>query len=184
MLKILRCIFVLGLLCLVACSQPPDNIIRFGLASTPANLDPRYATDATSARINRLLYQRLVDFDEQVCPVPALAGWEQLSPLQYRFHLKADRPGFHDGSALTARDVAATYQSILAPGSASPHAGALRIIQAINILDEDTLDFIIDRPDPLLPGYLVIGILPAAGIESGHPFHEDPVGSGPFRMES
>jgi peptide/nickel transport system substrate-binding protein len=180
----LRCIFILGLLCLAACSQPADNIIRFGLASTPANLDPRYATDATSARINRLLYQRLVDFDEQVRPVPALASWEQLSPQQYRFHLKADRPAFHDGSALTARDVAATYHSILAPGSASPHAGALRIIQAINILDEDTLDFILERPDPLLPGYLVIGILPAAGIESDYPFHEAPVGSGPFRMNN
>jgi peptide/nickel transport system substrate-binding protein len=46
---------------LLGCNQPQDDVIRFGLASAPANLDPRYATDATSARINRLLYRRLVD---------------------------------------------------------------------------------------------------------------------------
>ena len=167
-------------LCLSACSQPPDGIIRFGLASAPANLDPRYATDATSARINRLLYQRLVDFDKESRPVPALATWEQITPLHYRFHLKDGRPGFHDGTELDATDVAATYRSILAPDSGSPHAGALQLIRNITIQDKNTLDFHLQRPDPLLPGYLAIGILPATGIGRQHPFHEKPVGSGPF----
>ncbi len=85
------------LLCVAACSPPQDDVIRFGLASAPANLDPRYATDATSARLNRLLYQRLVDFDETIRPVPALASWELLSPVHYRFHLNPGRAPFHDG---------------------------------------------------------------------------------------
>ena len=178
--QLLWCLLLL--LCISACSQPPDGIIRFGVASAPANLDPRFATDATSARINRLLYQRLVDFDEQFRPVPALATWEQLAPLHYRFHLKAGRPVFHDGTALDATDVAATYQSILAPDSGSPHAGALQMIRDIAVLDKDTLDFHLHRPDPLFPGYLVIGILPAAGIQNQYPFHEKPIGSGPFRF--
>jgi peptide/nickel transport system substrate-binding protein len=176
------CCYLFLLLAIVACSQPQDNVIRFGLASAPANLDPRYATDATSARINRLLYRRLVDFDAQYRPVPALATWEQLAPLHYRFHLKAARAAFHDGTALNAGDVAATYQSILAPDSGSPHAGSLQLIQRITVLDSDTLDFHLHRPDPLLPGYLAIGILPAAGIHNDHPFHEKPIGSGPFRL--
>lgn len=170
------------LLSLAACSQPQDDIIRFGLASAPANLDPRYATDATSARINRLLYQRLVDFDESVRPVPALASWEQLSPTHYRFHLKPGRAPFHDGSPLNARDVAATYRSVLDPDRPSPHAGALKLIETITVLDDDTLDFILNRADPLFPGYLVIGLLPADGIKDQHPFHESPLGSGPFRL--
>jgi len=175
----LLCCFLL-LLCISACSQPQDEIIRFGLASAPANLDPRYATDASSARINRLLYQRLVDFDEKIRPVPALATWEQLAPLHYRFHLQADRAAFHDGTVLEAADVEATYQSILAPDSGSPHAGTLQLIRDISILDKDTLDFHLHRPDPLFPGYLAIGILPATGIDRQHPFHEQPLGSGPF----
>ncbi len=170
------------LLWLQACSQPADNTIRFGLASAPANLDPRYATDATSARINRLLYQRLVDFDDRVRPVPALARWEQLGPQHYRFHLQPGRAAFHDGTPLGAHDVAATYRSLLAPDSGSPHAGTLRLIADIEVLDDDTLDFRLSRPDPLFPGYLVIGILPAAGIAAGVPFHAQPLGSGAFRL--
>ena len=170
------------LLSISACTQPTDNSIRFGLASAPANLDPRYATDASSARINRLLYQRLVDFDTESRPVPALATWEQLAPLHYRFHLKDGRPGFQDGTELDATDVAATYRSILAPDSGSPHAGTLQLIRNITIQDKDTLDFHLQRTDPLFPGYLAIGILPAAGIDRQHPFHEQPIGSGPFRF--
>ncbi len=52
----------------------------------------------------------------------------------------------------------------------------------INVLDDDTLDFILNRADPLFPGYLVIGLLPADGIKDHHPFHESPLGSGPFRL--
>ena len=172
------------LLSLAACSQPQDEVIRFGLASAPANLDPRYATDATSARINRLLYQRLVDFDDRIRPIPALASWERLSPTHYRFHLQPGRARFHDGSTLNARDVAATYHSVLDPNRPSAHAGTLQLIEAINVLDNDTLDFIINRADPLFPGYLVIGLLPADAIENNHPFHESPLGSGPFRLHA
>jgi len=172
------------LLFVAACSQPQDEVIRFGLASSPANLDPRYATDATSARINRLLYQRLVDFDEQMRPVPALASWELLSPTHYRFHLTPGRARFHDGSPLTARDVAATYRSILDPDKPSAHAGTLKLIESITVLDDDTLDFFLNRADPLFPGYLVTGLLPAEGINNNYPFHETPLGSGPFRLQA
>ena len=167
---------------LAGCSEPRDDTIRFGLASAPANLDPRYATDATSARINRLLYQRLVDFDAQFRPIPALASWQKITPLRYRFHLKTRRADFHDGSTLNAIDVATTYLSILAPNSGSPHAGTLKLIERISVQDSNTLDFHLHRPDPLFPGYLAIGVLPAAGIDTDYPFHEKPVGSGPFRL--
>ena len=182
MTRLLTLLLSCLLLSLVACSQPQDNVIRFGLASAPANLDPRYATDATSARINRLLYQRLVDFDDRIRPVPALASWEVLSPTHYRFHLQAGRAHFHDGSTLNARDVAATYHSVLDTDRPSAHAGMLKLIEKINVLDNDTLDFILNRADPLFPGYLVIGLLPADGIENNHPFHEAPLGSGPFQL--
>jgi peptide/nickel transport system substrate-binding protein len=175
---------ILTLLALTACSRPADEVIRFALASEPATLDPRFATDATSARVNRLLYERLVDFDERSRPVPALAHWERLAGDHYRFHLAPDRAPFDDGRPLTARDVAATYEYILDPAHASPHRAPLQLIRRIKVIDDNTLDFYLDRADPLFPGYLVIGILPADGIAAGHPFQTHPVGSGPFRFES
>jgi len=176
------CLWPVLLVVLVACTQAPDAVIRFGLAAEPANLDPRFASDATSARINRLLYRRLVDFDAQSRPQPALARWEQRGPRHYRFHLDPQRAPFHNGSPLTAYDVAATYRSILAPGSSSPHRGTLQLIESIEVIDNDTVDFRLTRADPLFPGYLVIGILPAQGIAEGHPFNVQPLGNGPFRF--
>lgn len=172
----------LCLLCVAGCSRAPDTVLRFGLASAPASLDPRFATDATSARINRLLYGRLVDFDAQGRPVPALADWQQTDALHWRFHLRQPRAPFHDGSTLTAQDVAATYRSVLAPGSVSPQAGSLRLVDSIEVLDDDTLEFALQRPDPLFPGYLVIGIVPAHAIASGQALHRQPLGNGPFRL--
>ena len=57
------------------------------------------------------------------------------------------------------------------------------MIASVRVVDEDTVDFHINREDPLFPGRLVVGILPAAGLAAAHPFERSPVGSGPFRFE-
>lgn len=176
-----RLCVLLGSLLIAACNPPQTSDIRFGLASGPTNLDPRYATDATSERINRLLYEQLVDFDTQARPVPALADWEELTPRHYRFRLRG-KPVFHSGQALDATDIAATYASILDPATASPHLGALSMIERIEVVDPRTVDFFLNRADVLFPGYLSIGILPAPALAEAHPFHANPVGSGPFRF--
>lgn len=167
---------------LTACSQPDLQSLRFGLAVAPITLDPRFATDAASMRINRLLYRALVDFDAKLQPMPDLATWEQLSPTHYRFHLSQDGRDFHDGRRLTAHDVKATYDFILTTTNQSPLRGALAIIKQIEEPDADTLDFLLNKPDPLFPGRLVVGIVPANLIQSQHPFNKQPLGSGKFQF--
>ncbi len=177
LLFLLLCAWVLS-----GCSRPDHDALRFGLSSSPINLDPRFATDAASSRINRLLYQRLVDFDEQLRPQPSLAEWSQLSPVRYRFHLLISMADFHDGTALTAGDIKATYDAILDPATASPHRAGLDMIESVEVIDEQTLDFHLNKPDPLFPGRLVIGIMPAGLLAVEHPFSRRPVGSGPFEF--
>ncbi len=179
-----RLLLSLGLiLSLSGCDQPaePDRI-RFGIASAPLNLDPRFATDATSERINRLLYQRLIDFDARGMPVPGIASWQQLSPHHYRFTLLSPRPRFSDGATLSAADVAATYRFVLDLENGSPHRSALALIEQIAVVDQETIDFHLARADALFPAYLVLGILPKRLIQSAHDFHQQPLGSGPFRF--
>jgi peptide/nickel transport system substrate-binding protein len=174
-------LFLDGLL--AGCTPPPDpGTIRMGLATGSTNLDPRYATDATSARVNRLLYSRLVDFGPDGTPQPSLATWIQHSPTHYHFTLTSPIPSFHNGQPLSSHDIKATYDSILDLGSLSPHRGILGLIERIETPSEHEITFILNRPDPHFPGYLVIGILPANLIAGGHPFHNGPIGSGPFRF--
>lgn len=167
---------------LSACTPPQPLNLRFGLSTAPVSLDPRFATDAISTRINRLLYRALIDFDASLRPIPDLATWEQLKPTQYRFHLGNHGRQFHGGTWLTAHDVKATYEFILDANNASPHRGSLSSIKQIQVLDDETIDFFLEKPDVLFPGRLVIGIVPAARINSKHPFNKHPLGSGQFEL--
>ncbi len=173
---------LLGLaLWLAGCTQPPPDAIRFALATLPANLDPLFATDAASERINRLLYQSLTDFDEQSRAVPALARWQRLAADHYRFELLGDSR-FHDGTPLRATDVVATYRALLDPATASPHRGSFSHLREVRAVGDRQVDFLLDRADPLFPGLLTIGILPARLLAEGHDFGTRPVGSGPLQF--
>ncbi len=171
------------ILLLAACAAPDNGALRFGLSKMPVTLDPRFSTDATSSRINRLLYQRLVDFDAASVPAPSLATWQKLSPLHYRFTLDSERALFSNGERLISEDVKATYAFILDAENASPHRLSLaRSIERIETRGDDVIDFILKEADLLFPGRLGIGILPKALIESKHPFNRSPLGSGAYQL--
>ncbi len=177
---------ILLLLALTACSPASapsgDPALRFAVTDLPRNLDPRLTTTAVAYRINRLIYESLTDFDTTYRPTPALAEWQSLGPTHYRFRLLR-HSRFHDGTPLTSTDVAATYRSVLDPSTGSPHRGALAMIENIRTPDARTIDFILNRPDPLFPGHLTLPILPAHAIAEGHDFDRNPLGSGPFRYQ-
>lgn len=179
-----RLLGLLALLLLAGCGPEGDGALRFTVPTAPVTLDPRQATDAASTRLNRLLYRSLVDFDGRFRAVPDLARWERPEPTRYRFVLGEEGRRFHDGTRLTARDVKATYDSILDPDGTSPHRGSLAMVADIRVVDADRVDFLLKRPDPLFPGRLVVGIVPAARAAGEPPLGEAPVGSGPFALES
>lgn len=168
---------------LLSCDAGDRAIITLGVANAPVTLDPRFATDATSERINRLLYQRLVAFNDKQQPIPGLARWEKLSDTAFRFILLDSNNKFHNGAKLTAYDVAATYEFILDPMNASPHRTLFSVIKRIETPDKLTIDFHLHRADALFPAYLVIGIIPKSLIKQKHPFNRQPVGSGPFAFK-
>ncbi len=166
---------------LAACGQPQQHDeIRMALAQAPINLDPRYASDAASERINHLIYRPLVDFDEESKPQPNLADWQIISPTHYRFQL-LDSSLFHDGTVLDASDVAATYNSLLALKD-SPHRAEFANIRSIVVVDENTIDFMLHQADDIFPSRLIIGILPAEKVEARHDFSRQPIGNGPLRF--
>ncbi|HSF71751.1 MAG TPA: ABC transporter substrate-binding protein [Methylotenera sp.] len=181
--------FLLVLPLLVACqkSAMPTQEIRFGIAQGPLNLDPRYATDAASERVNRLIYQPLVDFDAASKPIWILARRDTssgaaINKLEYKFILQKPAT-FHNGDTLTARDVKATYDSLLNLKD-SPHAAEFLNIDSIEVIDDKTLIFKLKQGDTHFISKLIIGILPKSLIEKNHDFSHNPVGSGPLKFES
>lgn len=176
-------LFICGaVLLLAACAKPAThNEIRFAIAQAPLTLDPRYATDAASERVNRLIYRALVDFDAHFRATPALASWQQKTATLYRFTLLPSMRTFHDGSQLMASDVVATYQSLQTLKDA-PHGAEFANIAEVKALDENTVDFTLHVPDAEFPAKLIIGILPARLLAKRHDFSHHPVGSGPLKF--
>ncbi|MDX1914929.1 MAG: ABC transporter substrate-binding protein [Methylophilus sp.] len=179
----MRKFYVYCLLALLsACTQHHQTTeIRFAIAQAPLNLDPRYATDAASERVNRLLYQRLVEFDASSKVIPGLADWQALSPQRYRLTLKQNTAPFHHGKALNADDVKATYDSLLALKD-SPHVAEYRNIAAIQVIDSRTLMFELKAADTHFPEKLIIGILPNDLIVKGYDFSHAPIGNGRLKF--
>jgi peptide/nickel transport system substrate-binding protein len=66
----------------------------------------------------------------------------------------------------------------------SPHLRSLPNIQAIEAPPDDAIDFVLKKPDPLFPGLLVIGIMPAGAITERQAEAPVPIGSGPFAVDT
>ena len=145
----------------------------------PTNLDPRFATDAASARIDDLVFRSLTRLDEHQRHVPDLAvDWRSDSPLTIRFELRPDVT-FSDGTPLTAADVRATYESILDPKTASPKREDLTFLESIESPDARTVVFRLREPFAPFLKATTVGILPRG---SARPGVQALVGAGAYRI--
>jgi peptide/nickel transport system substrate-binding protein len=149
----------------------------------PGRLDPRYAIDAYSSRVGSLVFASLTLIGEDGTPRPYVSDhWQWDSPTSCTFALREDFY-FHDGQALTANDVVATYQSVLDPDSASPKRAALDGIIAITALGEHSVRFSLSEPNAAFFEAATIGILPARLATAGRIADADLVGAGPYRLD-
>ncbi|WP_245545737.1 ABC transporter substrate-binding protein [Nocardia higoensis] len=95
---------------------------------------------------------------------------------------------FTDGTALDAADVVATYRAILDPASASPLSTAFEMIESVEATGPADVRFALRYPYAAMPAKLLIGIAPSERLTGGpaaeSTLNTDPVGTGPYRLES
>ncbi|WP_051901380.1 ABC transporter substrate-binding protein [Methylotenera sp. L2L1] len=185
-MKLLNFLLLICLLQLGACGREhqyegvhQSAPIHFALSQAPLSLDPRVATDAASERVMRLIYQPLVDFDENFKPTPKLADWKTVNTTEYLVSLRSPRPLFHNQQPLNAEDVKATYDAIVQLAN-SPLSAEYANIQKITVHDTDHLTFYLKQPDPYFAAKLIIGIMPKHLLAQQHDFAHHPIGNGPL----
>ncbi|MBI5188678.1 MAG: ABC transporter substrate-binding protein [Nitrospirae bacterium] len=158
-----------------------NNILTIAIESNPTNLDPRFSTDAVSAKITTLIFNGLLKRDETMRLIPDLAeDWEMRDGFTYIFRLKKGIK-FHDGREITSKDVKYTYEFILDPVNKSPKKGGYDRIKEIKVSDDYTVIFILKEPFAPFLDNMTLGIVPEhAAREKGKDFSSHPIGTGPF----
>jgi len=151
-------------------------------------LDTYHAADRD---IDRLIYSRLVTFDDRGLPQPDLAeSWGvSADGTVYNITLKADVK-WHDGQPLTSDDVLFTIEMMRAGEGVVPDD--LRSFwNDVEVVIFDEQNFQFRLPEPFAPflDYLAFGILPRHLLGSltfvemvDAPFNLQPVGSGPYKF--
>ncbi len=165
--------------CGVASDAGTAGYLVVGIATAPNGFDPRLTADEGSERVAQLVYSRLLELDDTLRPVPALAErLDRLDPLTWVVTLR-DGVRFHDGRPLTSADVVYTLRSIMDPATASPLRGAYRAVTGIEALDARAVRITTAEPMESFPAQLVVSIVPEG---SGPGLRTAPIGSGPYRF--
>ncbi len=153
-------------------------------------LNPLVSTDQNANElIYYLLFTPLVTYDSTYAPAPGLAASWDLTPDGVTFHLRDD-VRWHDGTPVTARDVAFTFERARDPATASPLAAAyLSQVDGVDVIDDHTVRFSFSAPHsqpledffwPPVPRHLLADVPPQEMLRA--PFNRAPIGNGPYRF--
>jgi peptide/nickel transport system substrate-binding protein len=170
-------------------SAPARRELRIGVLSLPATVDPLVATDSMSALVARQTFDTLVAYREGSTEIePALATrWAASRDGRVWSFTLRENVRFHDGTVLTAGEVAASFARHLDPHHAAPVwslllRGRPGVVKEVRAANARTVEFVLVQPyAPLLtvlahPGF---GVARSVGAAGGH---AAVVGTGPFRV--
>ncbi len=162
-----------------------------GMVGAPFYINPLLATSDPDRDLSRLIYAGLMKTDGNgVLQADLASGYTiDASQKQYTFELRHDLE-WHDGETVNAEDVVFTIESVKKADYKSPYRSGFSgvTVQAIN---EYTIQFNLDKPNPLFLSQLTIGILPehlwysipAIGVPLTE-FNIKPIGCGPYKFKA
>lgn len=160
--------------------------------SEPVGFDPAvlFRIDTENIAVN--IYNGLTTYDVASAePIPDLAESWDISEdgTVYTFHLVQNATWHFDYGPLTAADVVYSYERVLDPALQSPYAVNFSAIESIEALDDYTVVITLSQPDAnflyQVGNYHQGQIVKQEAIEKfGDDYPRNPVGTGPFYMDS
>jgi oligopeptide transport system substrate-binding protein len=180
-------------------ARKTGGTLRAVFVTDPPTLDPAEATDLTSAAVIRQVFDALLELDDRLRPVAALAASWMVSTDQrvYTFRLRSS-VRFHNGRGLRAADVKYSFERAARgkrpwvfekiTGARDVIAGRTPEIAGIRVVDDLTIEIRLDRPFPpflYLMAYDAASVVPREEADKrGAGFASHPVGTGAFRFVS
>jgi peptide/nickel transport system substrate-binding protein/oligopeptide transport system substrate-binding protein len=176
---------------------------RRPLEFMPRTLDPAMARDLYSVTVIQQLFDGLVQFDQNLNVIPAIARSWKISHegLTYTFFLR-EGVKFHNGREIVADDVVYSFTRVADPKNKSPGSHLLEKVLGFNEFQDGKIDYVkgfksIDKftfeirlSEPFYPFISVLGtfhfkVVPKEEIEKpDSAFSRNPIGSGPYKFVS
>lgn len=167
--------------------QDLKESLLVGIRAEPASLDPHNSTALANFTVQRVIYDTLVEQDENGEIIPCLAeSWEVMDDLTVRFYLRDD-VYFSNGDKLTAEDVRYSIErSTIERGSASMFSAFDG--ENTKVVDDLTVDICVKYPFAPIFNYLSSSrgdiICKKAMEEVGaDKYAREPVGTGSFILD-
>jgi peptide/nickel transport system substrate-binding protein/oligopeptide transport system substrate-binding protein len=180
-------------------AEKKGGTLRAVFGSDPPTLDPAQATDTTSSAVIRQIFDGLLELDEKLNVIPALAErWEVSKDLRrYTFRLRRGAR-FHNGREVKAADVKYSFERAARgkrpwvfekiTGARELIRGQAKEIRGIRVTDDLTVEIALERPFApflYLLAYDAASVVPREEAERrGAAFASHPVGTGAFRFVS
>lgn len=168
----------------VKAQELKKNKISIAMKADPKTLDPQKSIDTMSNKSITLIYDTLLDLDENLNLKPNLAeSWERLDDCNVVFHLKKGVK-FHNGEELKAEDVKFTLER----AASSPQTLYLfKPITKVTVIDDYTVQVTTDKPFGALLNNLATvqgGIVSKkAVLKYGDDYVNHPVGTGQYKLK-
>lgn len=182
------CIRLAALLLALSLSVPAlateaDGELTLGMVSAKtAFLNPLQARERDFQALTGLIYDSLIELDDNYMPQSAVAtGWSQSTDARkWTFILREDAV-FHDGSALTAYDVAATLNEILrlAGEGQGQYSSLQYLVESVSAVNATTLSVESKRG---YYGFIYAMTFPILKMDQVQA--ENPIGSGPYQVSA
>jgi len=184
---------VLGSVSVAMAAEKYHGTLRTCNLGEPKTLNPCWSMDSGGFWSCGNIFSRLVAMDVGCEPYPDLAESWDISPDYKTFTFKLrENALWHDGKPVTSADVKYTYETMIEKGY--PGKTYLKLVDEITTPDEHTVVIKLTEPAvafvPMLAlaGNWYMHILPKHVYEGEDwqtgPHADNPVGSGPFKLES
>ena len=182
-------------------NRPPQGGTLVRLFSDPTSLDPHQIGDVISSMVVGEIFGGLVTLSLDYQPVLDLAASCAISAdgTVYTFVLR-ENAMFHNGKAVTARDVKWSIERAADPATLSTNAqnylgdiigvpekldGSASEVSGVRVIDDRTIEFTIDSPKSYFLAklsYPTAYVLDPDQVTSDDSWLEQPNGTGPFKL--
>ncbi|MBV8966044.1 MAG: hypothetical protein JO191_07695, partial [Mycobacteriaceae bacterium] len=164
-------------------ARAAQGVLRIGIGTSLATLDPLLTTIGDEYIYDNLLFNGLTRMDEDQTVHPDLAESWQYSPdlKSWTFRLRRGVK-FHDGTEMTSADVVAMLRRLLDPATAAPSRSNYDMVSALDAPDPYTVVFTLSSPYGGLADVLSdrqVKIVPRDKVGQ---LTTHPIGTGPFKF--